>query len=224
MLGPKSHFLFLTGPNMAGKTTFMKALGVTVYLAHIGMAVPAGRLEIGNLDALASSLNVEDNLVRGHSFYFSEVRRVKDVAEALQAGRRLLVLFDELFKGTNVKDAIDGSRLVIEGLLQWETGLFVLSSHLVELTEPLSRVDRITFSYFESTLRDGRPQFSYRLRPGVSHQRLGMLILENEGVPALLRRASVSTPSSGESRPTPTSAHEEAPHLHGEDAGLSEGR
>jgi DNA mismatch repair ATPase MutS len=186
-LDRERSFLFLTGPNMAGKTTFMKALGSAVYLAHVGMSVPARRLVVGGLDTVTSSLHVEDNLERGHSFFYSEVRRVKEVAASLQAGRRQLVLFDELFKGTNVKDAIDGSSLVIEGLLRWSSSLFVLSSHLIELEESLAPHPRIRFFSFESAVEEGRPRFSYRLRPGVSRERLGMLILENEGIPALLR-------------------------------------
>ena len=185
-LGRGPRFLFVTGPNMAGKTTFMKALGVAVYLAHVGMGVSAREMELRALDGICSSLNVEDNLAQGYSFYFAEVRRVKTVGELLQRGLRLLVLFDELFKGTNVRDALDGSRMVVEGFRSWPESAFVLSSHLLELAEEVEADSALSFRCFESEVVDGRPHFSYRMRDGVSRDRLGMLILENEGVPRLL--------------------------------------
>lgn len=187
-LGRGRNFLFLTGPNMAGKTTYMKSLGVAAYLAHIGMAVPARSFRMTRLDGIASSLNVNDNLTAGYSFFYAEVRRVKTVAEALRRDRRLLVLFDELFKGTNVKDALDGSRMVVEGFERWEDSCFVLSSHLIELAEEIEGHPPVVFRCFESEVVDGKPHFSYRLRDGISTDRLGLLILRNEGVPDLLER------------------------------------
>lgn len=187
-LGRAAHFLFLTGPNMAGKTTYMKALGLAVYLAHVGMGVSARAMELRSFQGICSSLNVEDNLAHGYSFYLAEVRRVRTVGELLQKGLRLLVLFDELFKGTNVRDALDGSRLVIEGFRGWPESIFVLSSHLLELADEIPANGGLVFRCFEASVYDGRPRFTYRLRDGVSTHRLGMLILENEGIPRLLER------------------------------------
>ena len=189
-LGRGPRFLFITGPNMAGKTTFMKALGLAVYLAHLGMGVSARSLELRVFDGICSSLNVEDNLAQGYSFYFAEVKRVKSVAERLQQGLRLLVLFDELFKGTNVRDALDGSRMVVEGFRSWPESAFVLSTHLLELAEEIEADGALSFRCFESEVVEGRPRFSYRMRDGISRDRLGMLILENEGVPRLLEPPS----------------------------------
>lgn len=202
-LDANQGFLFLTGPNMAGKTTLMKALALSVYMAHLGLPVPCHTMRLRLLDGLFSSLNVEDNLGKGHSFFYSEVRRVREVSEQLHEGRRLLVLFDELFKGTNLKDALDGSRLVVDGFRRFTGSAFILSSHLLELGEelgnpvpnrtagPAARPNPagipIRFLRFDAEVREGRPHFSYRLQEGVSTKRLGMLILENERIPALLQ-------------------------------------
>ncbi|MCB9466511.1 MAG: hypothetical protein H6682_22640 [Candidatus Eisenbacteria bacterium] len=193
-LGSEHGFLFLTGPNMAGKTTLMKALGLAVYMAHLGLPVPCSEMTFSLFDGLVSSLNVEDNLGKGYSFFYAEVRRVKDVAEGLAARRRLVVLFDELFKGTNLKDALDGSRLVVSGFRRFPGSLFVLSSHLLELGEELGQfattgdapIVPIQFQRFDATVENGSPQFSYRLRDGISSERMGMLILSNAGIPGLL--------------------------------------
>lgn len=181
---------------MAGKTTFLKSIGICVYLAHLGMAVPAEKLSLPLFDAICSSLSVLDNIEKGHSYYYTEVSRVKVVAQNLHDGKHLFVLFDELFKGTNIKDAFDGSSLVIRGFLRFPESSFLVSSHLVELKERLDKElssnenqtggNTIQYVYFESSVIDGKPQFSYRLRPGASDQRLGLLILRSEGIEGLL--------------------------------------
>lgn len=191
-LGVEEGFLFLTGPNMAGKTTLMKALGLAVYMAHLGLPVACRSMRLSLFDGLRSCLSVEDDLGRGYSFFYAEVRRVKLVAEQLRAGRRLVVLFDELFRGTNLKDALDGSRLVVDGFRRFPRCLFILSSHLVELGEELAtegtHPNRIPLGFrrFEVDVDGPQLRFSYQLRPGISAERLGMRILESEGIPELL--------------------------------------
>lgn len=182
----ENNFLFLTGPNMAGKTTLLKSVGIAVYLAHIGMAVPAQQMKVQFFDRLITSLTVSDNIVNGYSYFFSEVRRVKDVAEALSRNEKVFALFDELFKGTNVKDAYTASALIISGLVKWKHSLFILSSHLAELETDINKYPGIGYYYFESDVKDGVPEFTYRLRAGVSNTRLGLVIIENEKIMELL--------------------------------------
>jgi len=185
-LASATNFMFLTGPNMAGKTTYMKACGVAVYLAHLGMGIPARQGVLSLFDGIFCSINTSDNLSLGYSYFYSEVRRVKEAAIQLHLHGRLLLLFDELFKGTNVKDAYDCSQLVIAGFLRWRNGLFILSSHLIELAEAIDGNPQVLFHHFESRVVDGTPLFSYRLAEGISRDRLGLLILNNEQVVELL--------------------------------------
>jgi DNA mismatch repair protein MutS len=180
------NFLFLTGPNMAGKTTFLKACAVAVYLAHIGMAVPANEMRLSIFSGIFTSINTIDNLNAGYSYYYSEVKRVKEAALGLQSKEKLFVIFDELFKGTNVEDAYECSKLVISGFSKWENGLFILSSHLVELEKDISKFSNIFFNYFASEIEDKKPKYNYLLKQGVSKQRLGRLILENEDILEIL--------------------------------------
>lgn len=183
---PEKHFLFLTGPNMAGKTTFLKSCGIAIYLAQLGMGVPAKRMKISPFNALFSSLNTTDNLSIGYSYFYSEVMRVRKAAETLQKEKKVFMIFDELFKGTNIKDAFDGSMLVIDGLLKWDSGMFILASHLTELSKKIDEKPSVFFRYFDSSVDNGKPVFNYKIREGKSDERLGLIILQNEKIEELL--------------------------------------
>lgn len=186
--------IFLTGPNMAGKTTYMKSVGVAALLAHLGMGVPATRLRLTPIDVLLTGLNPSDNIRAGLSFFFAEVLRVKEAAVHVASGKRCLLLFDEVFKGTNVRDALGASEEVITGFARAPRTGCVFSSHLVELAESLSRVERIRFVQLEGEIVAGRATYSYRLRPGVSDKRFGQQILDEAGVPELMERIAAAAP------------------------------
>jgi DNA mismatch repair protein MutS len=187
-LQQKENFLFLTGANMGGKSTFIKAVGVSVYLAHTGMGVPAAALQLTLFDGLLSNINVVDNIVQGESYFFNEVQRIRKTVEKINDGKKWLILIDELFKGTNVQDAMKCSSTVIEGLLKIKNSLFILSTHLYEIGEGLKKYPNIQFKYFETAVTDGQLYFSYQLKDGISNDRLGYLILKREGVVEMLER------------------------------------
>jgi DNA mismatch repair ATPase MutS len=180
------NFIFLTGPNMSGKSTFIKALGLLVYLAHIGMAIPAAQAQIPFYEDVFTNINVTDNLHTGVSYFFAEVLRLKELGGQLQKTPRVFAVFDELFRGTNLKDAMDCSEMVIEKFLSWKESFFVLASHLTELAEKMKDHAGISFRYFESSVQNDVPVFTYKLREGISDQRLGWLILKHNDVPQLL--------------------------------------
>jgi len=185
-LNQKGNFLFLTGANMAGKSTFIKAIGIAVYLAHVGMGVPAESFELSLFDGLLSNIQVEDNISRGESYFFNEVQRIKKTITKINDGRNWLILIDELFKGTNVQDAMKCSTTVIEGLRKMKNTLFILSTHLYEIGEGLRQYANIRFYYFETRIEEDQLIFSYHLKEGISNDRLGYLILKREGVVNML--------------------------------------
>jgi len=187
-LTPHSNFLFLTGANMAGKSTFIKAVGAAVFLAHIGMGVPAQSMELTVFDGVLSNINVEDNIVKGESFFFNEVQRIKNTILKINDHRKWLILIDELFKGTNVQDAMKCSSTVIKGLLKIRNSLFILSTHLYEIAEELKPYPNISFRFFETAIRGEQLEFSYQLKDGISDDRLGYLILKREKVIELLEQ------------------------------------
>jgi DNA mismatch repair protein MutS len=187
-LTPQQNFLFLTGANMAGKSTFIKAIGVSTYLAHIGMGVPAQNLQLNLFDGLISNIHVIDNIIKGESYFFNEVQRIRKTIEQITDGKNWLVLIDELFKGTNVQDAMKCSSTVIDGLRKISNALFILSTHLYEIGEVLKQHSNIQFRYFETIVKDEQLYFNYALKEGISNDRLGYLILKKEGVVDILQK------------------------------------
>ena len=185
-LDKSKNFLFLTGANMAGKSTFIKACGTAVYLAHIGMGVPAKQMQLSFFDGILSNINVIDDIAKGESYFYNEVQRIKATVQKVSNGKKWLILIDELFKGTNVQDAMKCSTTVIEGLLKIKTSLFILSTHLYEIGDALKHHQNLSFNYFETKIVDDQLQFSYQLKEGISNDRLGYLILKKEGVVRLL--------------------------------------
>ena len=184
----QNNFIFLTGANMAGKSTFIKAVGTAVFLAHIGMGVPAKSMELSFFDGLLSNINVVDNLVKGESYFYNEVQRIKNTILKINDGRKWLILIDELFKGTNVQDAMKCSTVVIEGLIKIKSCLFILSTHLYEISETLKNYPNINFKYFETNVSNEQLHFNYNLKDGISNDRLGYLILKREKVIDLLEK------------------------------------
>ena len=185
-LNRENNFIFLTGANMAGKSTFIKAVGSAVFLAHIGMGVPAEIMRLSLFDGLLSNINVVDNISKGESFFYNEVQRVKNTIIKVNDKRKWLILIDELFKGTNVEDAMKCSTVVVEGLIKIKRSLFILSTHLYEISENLKGHPNIDFKYFETEVTDEKLIFNYKLKEGVSNDRLGYLILKREKVIDLL--------------------------------------
>jgi len=185
-LKQNNNFMFLTGANMAGKSTFIKAVGGAVFLAHIGMGVPARSMELSLFDGLLSNITVVDNVVKGESYFFNEVQRIKNTILRINDGRKWLILIDELFKGTNVQDAMKCSTVVIEGLIKIKSSLFILSTHLYEIGEVLKNYPNIDFKYFETIVEGDRLSFNYNIKNGISNDRLGYLILKREKVIDLL--------------------------------------
>ena len=163
-MDPESNFIFLTGANMAGKSTFIRSVGAALFLAHLGMGVPASSMTISLFDGILSNINVVDNLVKGESYFFNEVQRIRKTIELISDQKKWLVLIDELFKGTNVQDAMKCSSTVIRGLIKIKSSLFILSTHLYEIGEELKPYPNICFKYFETRIENGQLEFPYLVK------------------------------------------------------------
>ena len=185
-LHKNSNVLFLTGANMAGKSTLMKSVGIGLYLAHMGFPVAASHMEFSVKEGLYSSINVADNIGLGYSHFYAEVVRVKQAAEAAASGKRLLLMFDELFKGTNVKDAYDGTLAVTAGFADYRECLFIISTHIIEVAEALKGYSNIRFVYMPAIMDGAHPVYTYELQEGITADRQGMMIIRNEGILELL--------------------------------------
>jgi len=173
---------FITGANMAGKSTFLKSVGICAFLSQIGFPVPAAYMETSVFKGLITTINLGDNINEGNSHFYSEVLRVKHVAQKMSQSQQVLVIFDELFRGTNVKDAYDASLAIITAFAKVRKSFFIISTHIVEVANELTTISNIDFKYMETTFDNDIPQYSYKLRNGITEERMGMWIVRNEGI------------------------------------------
>lgn len=177
------NMLFLTGANMAGKSTFMKSVGIALYLGHMGFPIAARAMGFSVKDGIFTSINVPDNLAQGYSHFYAEVLRVKTVAEAVSRSENLLVIFDELFKGTNVKDAFDATLSVSTAFAKYRNCTFIVSTHIIEVGEDLKKnCQNVQFRYLPTLMEGRMPRYTYKMEEGITTDRHGMMIIENEQI------------------------------------------
>jgi DNA mismatch repair protein MutS len=185
-----SNVCFVTGANMAGKSTFLKAVGICVFLSQLGFPLPAQYMETSGFEGLVTTINVPDDIQEGNSHFYAEVSRVKHVAQQLNNRNNMVVIFDELFRGTNVKDAYDASLAVIKAFAKIKTSFFLVSTHIVEVAHELKVIENINFKFMETSFQNGYPKFSYQLQDGITEERLGMWIVTNEGIVDIIEKAA----------------------------------
>ena len=181
-----TNMCFLTGANMAGKSTFLKSVGLCCYLSHIGFPVPASKMETSIFSGLITTINLSDDVSKGYSHFYSEVKRVKNTALKIKEKRKVLVIFDELFRGTNVKDAYDASLMITSAFSNITQCAFFISTHIIEIADELKNKGNIIFKYFESDIIGETPIYSYKLLNGVSEERHGLRIVKNEKIVEIL--------------------------------------
>ena len=177
------HLLLVTGSNMSGKSTLLRAIGLNAVLALAGAPVAARRLSLSALHTW-TSMRVQDSLEQGVSFFYAEVRRLKQVLEgAAGHPRGALVLVDEMLLGTNTRERRLASEEVLHLLVQ--TGCIgAVTTHDLSLAE-LARAPGSTLVpvHFQDVLEDGRMRFDYTLREGVVQSTNALRVLALAGIP-----------------------------------------
>ncbi|GGJ88755.1 MutS-related protein [Parabacteroides faecis] len=176
----EKHINIFTGSNMAGKSTTLKALSSAIWLAHAGVPVPASRMLCPVYNGLFTSINLPDSLKKRESHFYAEVLRIKSILEKVRDGNGYFIVFDELFRGTNARDAYEASEIVL-GLLNKHTkSKFLLSTHIIELAETFYNEKTCQFNYMESEIKDDRFICSYKLKEGISESRIGSWLVKKE--------------------------------------------
>lgn len=177
------NLFFLTGVNMAGKSTFMKAVSIAYYLAQMGFPVPVSKMEFTPVDGIFTSINVPDDISQGYSHFYAEVLRVKGIAQKVSEGLNLFIIFDELFKGTNVKDAYDATLAVTDAYASHRNCLYIISTHIVEVGPALSeKCGNVQFRFLSAQMDGNILVYPYKLAEGISADRHGMTIIMNEHI------------------------------------------
>jgi DNA mismatch repair protein MutS len=192
-MGPKLTQVFLTGANMAGKSTFLRSFSTAVYIAHMGFPIAVKSMEFSVLDGVYTTINLPDNLGIGASHFYAEVLRVKKMALELNAGKSLFVLFDELFRGTNVKDAYEGTVTICKAFANRMDSKFIISSHIIEAADELKKSPNNGFYFLPTRMNGTVPEYTYRLEEGVTNDKHGMIIINNEGILDILKNGNKGT-------------------------------
>ena len=165
-LGGDTRLWIVSGSNMSGKSTLLRAVGLSVVLAWAGAPVNAARLRLSRLQ-LGASLRSNDSVTDHRSRFYAEISRLKDVVDLARAGQPLLFLLDELLSGTNSHDRRIGAQALLVGLVE-RGAIGLATTHdlaLAEIAEQLK--GRAINVHFEDHLEGGEIRFDYHLRPGV---------------------------------------------------------
>jgi DNA mismatch repair protein MutS len=186
-LAASRNVILLTGPNMSGKSTLLKSVSLCVYLGHTGLAVPASKATIPFFTTISVAINLTDSIVSGYSHFMSEIIALKNVLTEAEQGARCFAVFDELFRGTNIEDALEISTATIKGIVKFPNSLFLISTHLHQLKEiDEIKNGKVTTCYIECELNDNIPAFTYKLKSGWSDLKLGRILFEKEGLYKML--------------------------------------
>jgi len=180
-LGSGRQLMILSGPNMAGKSTFIRSIGVNAVLAQCGAPVRASRMRLSPL-RVAASICILDSLSGGVSRFYAEIRRVKAIADLAERSVPVLFLFDELLSGTNSHDRFIGTRFVLRQLVE-RNAIGIVSTHdlaLAGIADDLA--GRAFNAHFEDQLVDGRLVFDYRLKPGVVETSNALKLMRSIGL------------------------------------------
>ena len=188
-LSPERRVLLLTGPNMAGKSTFLRQNAIAVILAQAGLPVPADAAEIGVVDRLFSRVGAADDLARGRSTFMVEM--VETAAILHQAGPRSLVVVDEIGRGTSTLDGLAIAWAVLEALHSQVRCRTIFATHFHELAELADRLARIAPHTMRVKEWKGSVVFLHEVAPGAAGRSWGVHVAELAGVPApVVKRAA----------------------------------
>ena len=184
-----TNVILLTGPNMSGKSTFLKAVSLCVYLGHTGLAVPASKATMPFFKTISVAINLTDSIVSGYSHFMSEIITLKNVVAEAEDNTKCFAVFDELFRGTNIEDALEISTATIKGLINFPQSLFFISTHLHQLKDIEEiKTNKVATWYIDCELKDNIPAFNYLLKEGWSDLKLGRILFEKEGLYKMLAR------------------------------------
>ena len=183
-LDDPTHVVLLTGSNMAGKSTFLRTIGLNLRLAYAGSAVNADSLQL-SLFKLFTCINVSDSVQDGLSYFYAEVKRLKQLLSAVEAGDELPILFmiDEIFRGTNNRERHIGSGAFIRALSRRRNAVGLIATHDLELTRLADEIPGLANLHFCEEVTDGRMVFDYLLRSGPCPTTNALKIMRIEGLP-----------------------------------------
>jgi len=177
----KGQIMLITGSNMAGKSTYLRSIGVNTVLAMAGAPVCAKYFEISQV-SLISSMRIADNLEESTSTFYAELKKLKQVIDAANAGEKILVLLDEILRGTNSHDRHIGAKALIRQLIQKQV-VAIVATHDLALAEYALQFPAIISNfYFDVTVKGDDLSFDYRLKSGICNSMNASVMMKKIGI------------------------------------------
>lgn len=177
----RPFFIIITGANMAGKSTYLRTVGINYLLACVGAPVCARRMEVYPA-RLITSLRTSDSLTDNESYFFAELKRLKLIIDKLQAGEELFIILDEILKGTNSMDKQKGSFALIKQFMALQANGIIATHDLLLGTLIELFPDDIRNFCFEADITNNELTFSYRLRPGIAQNMNACFLMKKMGI------------------------------------------
>lgn len=177
----RPFFLIITGANMAGKSTYLRTIGVNYLLACIGAPVCCERLRL-HPNQLITSLRTSDSLSDNESYFFAELKRLKRIIDLLNQGKQLFIILDEILKGTNSMDKQKGSFDLIRQFMQLKAN-GIIATHDLLLGSLIKQFPEEIRNYcFEADIKENELTFSYKLREGVAQNMNACFLMKKMGI------------------------------------------
>ena len=177
----RPFFLIITGANMAGKSTYLRTIGVNYLLACIGAPVCCERLKLYP-NQLITSLRTSDSLSDNESYFFAELKRLKRIIDLLNQGQQLFIILDEILKGTNSMDKQKGSFDLIRQFMQLNAN-GIIATHDLLLGSLIKQFPEEIRNYcFEADIKENELTFSYKLREGVAQNMNACFLMKKMGI------------------------------------------
>jgi len=159
------QFMILTGPNMAGKSTYLRSIGLTFVLANAGFPITADSVSIPKVK-IYSSMRTSDDLSNESSYFHAELMRLKFIMTAIEKGEPIFILLDEILKGTNSKDKAEGSKKFLQKLQRLGTK-GIIATHDLSLCELENEHPAFINGCFDSIIEGENLSFDYTWKPGI---------------------------------------------------------
>jgi DNA mismatch repair ATPase MutS len=173
--------MIVTGANMAGKSTFLRTVGVSLVLARTGAPVCAAEMVFSPVE-IYTNMRTTDSLLKDESYFFAELKRIKGVLDRLQNGERIFVILDEMLKGTNSVDKFNGSKELIRRLVELKA-VALIATHDLKLSEMEDTYPQQVFNKcFEIRIENDEMVFDYKLTDGVTQTMNATFLMKKMGI------------------------------------------
>ena len=179
-LAPTEQFAIVTGPNMAGKSTFLRSIGVNLMLARAGFHVMASEFIFPDMK-LYSSMRTSDDLKDETSYFHAELLRLRFIVDAIERGEQVFIILDEILKGTNSKDKEEGSAKFLQKLNQLQAR-GIIATHDLSLTQLANVYSSVVNKYFDTEINGDDISFDYCIRNGVAKNMNASFLLRKMGL------------------------------------------